>query len=44
MREVVVISTGKTSLTAAFAHLAENKVACTWMWTPRICIFCSIRP
>lgn len=32
MREVVVISgkggTGKTSLTAAFAHLAENKVIC----------------
>jgi MinD superfamily P-loop ATPase len=32
MREVVVISgkggTGKTSLTAAFAHLAENKVVC----------------
>lgn len=32
MREVVVISgkggTGKTSLTAAFAHLAENKILC----------------
>jgi MinD superfamily P-loop ATPase len=32
MREVVIISgkggTGKTSLTAAFAHLAENKVIC----------------
>ena len=32
MREIVVISgkggTGKTSLTAAFAHLAENKVIC----------------
>jgi MinD superfamily P-loop ATPase len=32
MREIVVISgkggTGKTSITAAFAHLAENKVIC----------------
>lgn len=32
MREVIIISgkggTGKTSLTAAFAHLAENKVIC----------------
>jgi len=32
MREIVVISgkggTGKTSLTAAFAHLARNKVIC----------------
>lgn len=32
MREIVIISgkggTGKTSLTAAFAHLAENKVIC----------------
>lgn len=32
MHEIVVISgkggTGKTSITAAFAHLAENKVIC----------------
>ncbi len=32
MREVIIISgkggTGKTSLTAAFAHLAENKIIC----------------